>query len=151
MASHTVKEIISGGQTGIDQLGLKVAKELGIKTGGTAPKGYRTELGPYLSLRDEYGLVEDDSADYSPRTLKNILNSDGTVLFGNMESTGSKLTINLCKAYYKPFKSNPTVEELQLFLKENRVEVLNVAGNRGSSLKTSELLRYRDILREALR
>jgi hypothetical protein len=36
--------IISGGQTGADQGGLFAAEILKIKTGGYAPKGYRTEV-----------------------------------------------------------------------------------------------------------
>ena len=35
-------KIISGGQTGIDTIELQVAKELGIETGGKAPKGFLT-------------------------------------------------------------------------------------------------------------
>ena len=31
-------QIISGGQTGVDQLGLEVAKQLGIPTGALPPK-----------------------------------------------------------------------------------------------------------------
>lgn len=65
-------QIISGGQTGVDQLGLEVAKQLGIPTGGVAPKGYLTETGPDLTLRDHYGLREHESAHYSPRTRANI-------------------------------------------------------------------------------
>ena len=36
----SVTKIISGGQTGVDTIGLQVAKELGIETGGTAPKDF---------------------------------------------------------------------------------------------------------------
>jgi len=35
-----VEKVISGGQTGVDRMGLEVAKELGIPTGGTAPPNY---------------------------------------------------------------------------------------------------------------
>ena len=47
-----IKKIISGGQTGADQIGLEVALSLGIPTGGTAPKGFITETGPNYKLRD---------------------------------------------------------------------------------------------------
>lgn len=33
-----LKKIISGGQTGVDQIALDIAKQLGIETGGTAAK-----------------------------------------------------------------------------------------------------------------
>jgi Circularly permutated YpsA SLOG family len=35
-------KIISGGQTGIDLMGLEVARELGLPTGGSAPKSFGT-------------------------------------------------------------------------------------------------------------
>ena len=41
----SVTKIISGGQTGVDTIGLQVAKELGIETGGKAPKGFLREEG----------------------------------------------------------------------------------------------------------
>ena len=34
-----IKKVISGGQTGIDKMGLMIAAILKIETGGTAPKG----------------------------------------------------------------------------------------------------------------
>jgi Circularly permutated YpsA SLOG family len=37
-----LKKIISGGQTGADQAGLRTAKRLGIETGGWMPQGWRT-------------------------------------------------------------------------------------------------------------
>jgi hypothetical protein len=43
-------KIISGGQTSIDRMGLEVARELGLSTGGTAAKGYLTEKGADPSL-----------------------------------------------------------------------------------------------------
>ena len=49
-----VTKIISGGQTGVDTIGLQVAKELGIETGGKAPKGF---------LREE-GIDNEDIASY---------------------------------------------------------------------------------------
>ncbi|SRR5260221_9026339 len=145
-----VTKIISGGQTGIDQLGLKVAKELGIPTGGTAPKGFRTELGPYLSLRDEYNLVESIYSDYGPRTKDNVLDSDGTVVFSEIGSAGSRLTISCARIANKPYILNPDANELRDWLIEHNIKTLNVAGNRGNNLTTSKLLEFRNILREAL-
>lgn len=51
--THTVPttKIISGGQTGIDRLGLEVGKELGLETGGTTTPGYYTENGRDESLQ----------------------------------------------------------------------------------------------------
>lgn len=57
--THTVPttKIISGGQTGIDRLGLEVGKELGLETGGTTTPGYYTENGRDESLKD-FGVTE---------------------------------------------------------------------------------------------
>ena len=57
MPFYQLERVISGGQTGIDQLGLEVARSLGTPTGGVAPKGYLTESGPNSSLREWYGLT----------------------------------------------------------------------------------------------
>ena len=48
-------KIISGGQTGADQVALSVAVRLGLKTGGYAPLRYMTEDGPDPTLA-RYGL-----------------------------------------------------------------------------------------------
>ena len=147
--STPVTKIISGGQTGADRLGLEVAKELGIKTGGIAPKGYKTEKGADISLK-ELGLTEDSSSSYNPRTEKNVKASDGTVVFGDLNSAGSKLTINLLKQNNKPYIANPTTEELAKFLNDNNIQTLNVAGNRGSKLSSSQIESYKKTLRDAL-
>ena len=129
----TLKKIISGGQTGADQAGLKAGVDLGLETGGWVPKGRRTEAGPmstdHMIL---YGLKEHKDPSYVPRTLENVIDSDGTALFGNMGSSGSKLTINMCESRGKPFIVNPTTEQLRTWLVEHDIEVLNVAGNRES-------------------
>lgn len=146
---HTlVQRLISGGQTGIDQLGLEVAKEIGIPTGGTAPKGFLTEEGPNVSLGNYYGLTEHTSASYPPRTKINVQQSDGTVLFGKL-SGGTKLTVDACEKENKPYIVNPTADELRDWLIEHQIKVLNVAGNRGSSLSFEEIQQYRKIMYDA--
>ena len=72
-----MERVISGGQTGVDQLGLIAAKAAGIPTGGTAPKGYLTEIGPDLRLKSEWGLVENAFSSYTVRTKANVQNSNG--------------------------------------------------------------------------
>lgn len=80
--THTVPttKIISGGQTGIDRLGLEVGKELGLETGGTTTPGYYTENGRDESLKD-FGVTEispelqagrKDREFYLPRTEQNV-------------------------------------------------------------------------------
>jgi hypothetical protein len=142
-------KIISGGQTGIDRMGLEVARDLGYETGGTAPKGFKTEKGNDPSLA-EFGLIANNSDNYKVRTEKNVKDSDGTVLFGNMKSPGSEETIMLLKIYRKPYIENPTASELRDWLNENNIEVLNVAGNRGSKILKKDYDKYKKVLKDAL-
>jgi hypothetical protein len=123
-----LKKVISGGQSGADKTGLEEAKKIGLETGGTAPKGYRTEFGPDYSLRDIYGLVESDSSDYKPRTHKNAADGDITFWFGKLGSPGYYCTVAGCEKAGKLFVANPTTEVLKLATE--KYEVWNVAGNR---------------------
>ena len=135
-----ITKIISGGQTGADRAGLEAGRILGIETGGTAPKNWRTETGADASLRN-YGLVEHESSDYPPRTEDNVKNSDATIIFDLAKkfAPGSALTIKLCKAYNKPYLLIKRIDDLLIaenisqFLLSYKVRILNVAGNRESS------------------
>jgi hypothetical protein len=75
--------VISSGQTGADQAGLRAARAAGIPTGGWAPKGWLTEKGPSLWLAD-FGLVECPEPGYPPRTRANVRDSDGSIWFGDV-------------------------------------------------------------------
>ena len=127
-----INKIISGGQTGADIGGLLAAKELNIPTGGTAPKGYRTELGSNFDLCDIFNLSEHSSDKYPPRTASNVKNSNGTVLFGKMNSPGCKMTIKFCQQMNKPYIINPSVNQLREWINLNNIRILNCAGNRES-------------------
>lgn len=147
--SYRPKRIISGGQTGADTGALKAAKDLGIKTGGWAPKGWITEAGPNLKL-NSYGLIQHSSPNYPPRTRMNIQDSDLTAIFGNMKSTGSKLTASICRDEGVPCLINPDAEELRTMCEDLGVETLNVAGNRASKDAGIEDL-VRKVIVEAFR
>ena len=143
--SNTVPttKIISGGQTGIDRLGLEVGKELGLETGGTTTPGYYTENGRDESLKD-FGVTEispelqagrKGREFYLPRTEQNVLNSDGTVYFSTDEDSAGRIaTQRFAKQHNKPFLLNPTSQELAQWLVDNNIGTLNVAGNRGSKV-----------------
>ncbi len=129
----TVRRIISGGQTGADRGGLLAGDLLGLETGGTAPPGFKTENGPDITLKS-FGLVEGepDLKVYPKRTLKNVKDSDGTLLIGNVNSPGSKLTLKYCNDLEKPRIINPTPYGLKWWIDKYKIEILNVAGNRES-------------------
>jgi hypothetical protein len=148
-AKNMVLKMISGGQTGADLGGLKAAKELGIPTGGEAPKGFKTELGCNLELQSIYGLKESPSEDYGIRTVVNIRSSDATLIFSsNAKSPGTKLTIKHCEKLYKPYiiidpKLESATELTKAFLEKQYVRfrkgiILNVAGNRESKSPGTE-------------
>jgi hypothetical protein len=155
----SVTKIISGGQTGVDRLGLEIGKSLGIQTGGTTTPGFVTETGNDLSLK-EFGVQEISPAIqagksgrefYLPRTEQNVLNSDGTVYFATeANSAGKVATEKFAKQYSKPFLLNPSVNQLRQWLADNNIKTLNVAGNRGSKLSSEQSVRVQNILRGAL-
>ena len=108
LTDHTLKKIISGGQNGADLGGLKGGKSAGLKTGGTAPKDYKTrpknvdidsnscDAGKQAAQElIEYGLKQHTSSSYPPRSRSNVDNSDGTVAFKDprITSWGTQLTI----------------------------------------------------------
>lgn len=160
-----IKKVISGGQTGIDKMGLMIAAALKIETGGTAPEGFMTENGVDYSLKNTFGLKEVSAEDkkfyneltgkndrYTARTYVNTRDSDGTVYFSSDKfSPGSKTTRNGCEYHKKPFIMNPNVDSLSKFIDENNIEVLNVAGNRGSKLSNADMRRFSQILETVLK
>jgi hypothetical protein len=81
-------KVISGGQTGIDRMSLEAARELGVPTGGSAPKDFLTEDGADPSLQD-LGLVALTKKEYKARTLKNVIDGDGTVIYGDLTAAPS--------------------------------------------------------------
>ena len=135
LGSRGEVRVISGGQTGADQGGLAAAEALGLRTGGFAPKGWRTEAGRTSSLGTRYGLTQHVSSAYPPRTEANVKAADLTVVYDESggKSPGSKLTIRLCRGHGKLFLVNPPVEELAIVLRLADLRVVNIAGNRESS------------------
>lgn len=153
-------KIISGGQTGIDRLGLEIGKELGLETGGTTTPGYYTENGPDTSLQD-FGVTEiapelqagrKGKEFYLPRTEQNVINSDGTVYFSTDEDSAGRIaTQRFAKAHNKPFLLNPTSQELAQWLVDNNIGTLNVAGNRGSKVSPEFDSQVRETIRNAFK
>lgn len=133
-----IKKIISGGQTGADQAGLDAAIELEIPRGGWIPKGRKTEEGP---MPAKYKLKEMKTTSYPKRTEKNILDSDGTVIFTFGKLTGgSELTRKLAKTHGFPclhvhlnkVSAGEGAELVRLWIENHKIKVLNVAGSRTS-------------------
>jgi hypothetical protein len=140
----TVRKIISGGQTGADMGALIAARELGIESGGVAPRGWLTENGPQEELLRGFGLTECDEGGYEARTRRNAAVSDGTLLVGPHTSGGSGLTHDTVRQLAKPlfllpFEKTLNIQpeasrlgEFRSWLKDHEILTLNVAGNRES-------------------
>ena len=140
-----LERVVSGGQTGVDQSALRAARRLGIATGGWAPRGWRTLDGPAPWLA-EFGLREHARENYGSRTAANVRDSDATVRIARSFCTpGERCTLRAIEKHKRPRLDVPLLhleghglrvlycdadgERLREFLAENRVRVLNVAGN----------------------
>ncbi len=134
-----LERVVSGGQTGADQAGLRAARAVGLPTGGWAPQGWHTETGPAPWLAS-WGLVEFERPGYPARTRANVRDSDGTLVFLGPESTrGTALTLDALASAGKtwlivPWASvaPPRPSNVLEWLAMHRIKVLNVAGPRES-------------------
>src|ERR671915_1058228 len=70
-------KIISGGQTGTDRGALDAALAWGFPCGGWCPPGRLAEDG---QIPERYPLIELKEGGYSQRTLRNVVESDGTAI-----------------------------------------------------------------------
>ncbi len=133
-----LEKIVSGGQTGVDRGALDAALEAAFPCGGWAPEGRVAEDGP---IAERYPLRELPGSGYEKRTLRNVLDSDGTAIlyFGALEG-GTRLTMEYCVKHDKPcellnaerLSPEEAARELAAFVAGNGISALNVAGPRAS-------------------
>ncbi|MBN1548030.1 MAG: putative molybdenum carrier protein [Syntrophaceae bacterium] len=133
-----IEKIISGGQTGADRAALDFAIKRGMSYGGWVPKGRKTEDG---TLPETYLLQEMPTGQYSRRTEKNILDSDGTLIVSHgLLTGGSALTAEFARIHKRPrihidLEITTYLEAatmVQEWIKQNEIRVMNVAGPRAS-------------------
>jgi hypothetical protein len=128
-----VNKIISGGQTGVDRAALDVARALKIDRGGWCPQGRLAEDG---RIPDDYPLHETASAQYSERTERNVLDSDGTLILTiGVPTGGTAYTIACARRHAKPYRvvdltQSTDAGAVQGWLRRHAIAVLNVAGPR---------------------
>jgi hypothetical protein len=107
-------KVISGGQNGADLLGLQEAKSLGLETGGTMPRNWRTEDGPTPQRKVEFpDLRMHQSWDWHPRNRQNVVDADFTILLPskhskpsgrhNIPNAGTVLTEKYARDEKKPY------------------------------------------------
>jgi hypothetical protein len=148
----TLKKIVSGGQTGVDRAGLDAAIEAGYPIGGYCPKGRIAEDGV---IPDKYPLIEAESVEYKVRTELNVINSDGTLIINKGELKGGTRATHINAVENgKPFlivqlEENPDPKIAAGWIRENKIEVLNIAGPRES--KADIYSDARDYLRNIFR
>ncbi len=135
----TLEKIVSGGQTGADRAALDVARALGLAVGGWVPRGRQAEDG---RIPDRYGgLTETGCDDPATRTVRNVRDSDATLVLSHGPlSGGSLLTISEARRTGKPAlhldldasSETAAAARLRAWLEELRIATLNVAGPRAS-------------------
>ena len=145
-------KIISGGQTGVDRGALDAALVADFPCGGWCPANREAEDGEIperyrlTPLPNEFAsgsavgpTARQIGKHYRARTLKNVQDSDGTViLFSATLSGGTLLTRNLCVREKRPFILVDAKRTTKLraadavvrFVEEHDLRVLNVAGPR---------------------
>ena len=133
-----IQKIISGGQTGADRAALDFAIKHSIPYGGWVPKGRKTEDG---TLPEKYHLQEMPTGQYSKRTEKNVLDSDGTLILSHgLLTGGSALTTSFAELHRKPWihidleiTSYPEAARMiREWVGRSGVKIMNVAGARAS-------------------
>lgn len=134
-----LRQIISGGQTGVDRGALDAAMELGLEHGGSCPAGRRAEDGV---IPERYVLEEHTSAKYPPRTAKNVCDADATLILvsGKRVTPGTRLTAKIAHERGKPWLAADLTKPDHLskvveWLREIDPEILNVAGPRESKFR----------------
>jgi len=133
-----VKKIISGAQTGADRAALDFAIEYEIPYGGWVPAGRKAEDG---IISDQYAVWEMEAGGYQERTEKNVVDSDGTLIFSHGQlNGGSLLTREYAEKNQKSFLhidfehtlAFDAAIDINDWIAEHDIETLNVAGPRAS-------------------
>ena len=133
-----IRQIISGGQTGVDRAALDVAIKLALPHGGWIPKGRITESGP---LADKYHLKETESSSYAERTEKNVMDADGTLIISHGPLTcGSEYTREMALKHDRSWlhidlsqsAAFQAVTTINQWIMQKKIGILNVAGPRAS-------------------
>ncbi|WP_319557864.1 putative molybdenum carrier protein [Thiomicrorhabdus sp.] len=138
-------KVISGGQTGADRAALDAGLKNDFPIGGSCPVGRIAEDGV---IERRYPLVEFGEG-YPPRTRKNVLDADGTVIFYESDlNGGTKATLDFCIDRKTPYilidsralAVTQAARLIEQFIAESEIETLNVAGPRAS--KSPQIYSY---------
>lgn len=143
--------LVSGGQTGVDRGALDAAIACGVAHGGWCPAGRLAEDG---TVPATYSLQEAPRPGYYERTLRNVVDSDATLLLYHGDlSGGTEETLRVCLQLRRPYRlidarevSAARAGELAAeFVVQRGVGTLNVAGPRASGWLGGEAYAYEAI------
>ncbi len=133
------QKLISGGQTGVDRGILDAALACGFPCSGWCPSGRMAEDG---RISDKYPLSELKDGSYTDRTIRNVAESEGTLIItGQRPEGGTLLTITVAKELKKPLliirplseeEYPETVQTVINWINEYHIGILNCAGPRAS-------------------
>ena len=152
--------VISGGQTGVDSVGLEVASFLGLPAFAILPENGRREDGSFEKYLKEKKLnvrtYELSSESYRFRTYANAFYSDFTIIYDFVNSEGTKATVDACEYFGRPYKVIQTLgqesfQEILEMLTNFRPQVVNIAGNSLSKIDEDVVNRVKNHLTSVLR
>ncbi len=148
-----MKLIVSGGQSGADLAGIDWAIKSGLPYEIRTFEGFKPVGGrsldytnityiPYFSSYSSY------VSKLRGRTKYNVQHSDCTLIFLDCpieETSGSRLTLTLCKKYGKPYMPVPIFGEQKIAIQEAgrlmvQYTVVNIAGTRTCNEDTVKLV-----------
>lgn len=130
--------VISGGQSGIDSVGLKAAGFLGLPAFAIMPIGGRREgeqIEAYAQREHiNFRKIELETSSYRFRTYANAYYGDVTLIFDFVDgSDGTKCTVKACEYFSRPYllitDINNAENTIAEFLLRNSPSVINIAGN----------------------
>lgn len=131
-----IERIVSGGQTGVDRAALDLALEKGIPCGGWCPAGRHADDGV---IPERYPLRETAEMDHTIRTEHNVRDSDGTLMLyrGSLQG-GTAYAVLMARHLNRPvlavnLDDSFDVDAVAAWIRNNRIRVLHVGGQRESS------------------
>ena len=138
--------LVSPGQKGVDQIGIRAATKLGLPCFCILPQGRRTEKLTEHNT-DYFGdayIKELDSLSYRYRTWAAVFLADGTLLLDFYGGEGSAATRDACHVLGRPLLDATSLNENDLlatvgdWVDRHAIRVLNIAGTRASLLKREQ-------------
>lgn len=132
--------VITGGQTGVDSLGLQAAGALGLPCYAIMPKGQRKESEEKEFSKIIARTIELQSESYRFRTYANVYFADVTLIWDFCNSEGTKAAMDASIMLDKPYilVNDCGIDDAFNKLKVLNPKIINIAGNRGSNLKEEQ-------------